>query len=86
MIKFFKHRRADKYLFANKETYRGKSYRDLWRASGQSDTFENWLKSEGIDLSKYRIFCINHVQPPEKRRFGAACASGNRTVHRSQSL
>ncbi len=56
-IKFFKgalgHRRADKYLFANKENYRGISYRDLWRASGRDDTFENWLKSEGIDLSKY---------------------------------
>jgi hypothetical protein len=47
------HRRADKYLFANKKNYRGKSYRDLWRASGRNDTFENWLRSEGIDPSKY---------------------------------
>jgi hypothetical protein len=56
-IKFVKgalgHRRGDKYLFANKEKYRGKSYRNLWEASGSNDTFENWLKSEGIDLSKY---------------------------------
>jgi hypothetical protein len=56
-IKFLKgalgHRRADKYLFANKENYRGISYRDRWQASGRKETFENWLKSVGIDISKY---------------------------------
>jgi len=56
-IKFVKgalgHRRADKYLFANKENYRGKSYRALWQASGSNDNFENWLKSKGINVSKY---------------------------------
>lgn len=42
------HRRADKYLFANAQQYRGKSYRMLWIASRTSDSFEVWLKKNGI--------------------------------------
>lgn len=42
-----------KFNKGNKENFRGKSYRDLWQVSGKKDTFENWLRSEGIDLSKY---------------------------------
>ena len=47
------HRRGDKYLFANKEGFRGRSYRDLWYASGSKLTFERWLQTEGVDLSQY---------------------------------
>ena len=42
------HRRADKYLFANAQEYRGKSYRALWMASRTSDSFETWLKKSGV--------------------------------------
>jgi hypothetical protein len=42
------HRRADKYLFANAEEYNGKSYRILWMASRTSDSFDAWLKKNGL--------------------------------------
>jgi hypothetical protein len=42
------HRRADKYLFANPQEYRGKSYRALWMASRTSDSFETWLTKIGV--------------------------------------
>lgn len=42
------HRRADKYLFANKQEYRCVSYRDLWLGSRTSETFESWLRAKGI--------------------------------------
>lgn len=42
------HRRADKYLFANAQEYRGKSYRVLWMASRTNDNFETWLKKRGV--------------------------------------
>ena len=42
------YRRADKYLFANSQEYRGKSYRALWMASRTSDSFEAWLAKIGV--------------------------------------
>jgi hypothetical protein len=42
------HRRGDKYLFANKQEYIGKSYRALWLQSRSTETFETWLKIKGI--------------------------------------
>lgn len=42
------HRRTDKYLFANAQQYQGKSYRMLWMASRSSDSFEVWLKKNGV--------------------------------------
>jgi len=42
------HRRADSYLFANQQHYRGKSYRVLWFASRSNMTFEAWLRENGI--------------------------------------
>lgn len=42
------HRRADKYLFANPQEYNGKSYRMLWIASRTNDSFEAWLKKNGV--------------------------------------
>lgn len=42
------HRRADKYLFANAQEFRGKSYRVLWMASRSGDSFETWLKKTGV--------------------------------------
>jgi hypothetical protein len=43
-----RHRRGDKYLFANQQEYRGTSYRVLWRASRTGLSFEEWLKERGI--------------------------------------
>lgn len=42
------HRRGDKYLFANKKEFRGKSYRQVWWATACGIPFEQWLKQQGV--------------------------------------
>lgn len=42
------HRRGDKYLFANQQEYRGKSYRTLWLASRSTEPFDTWLRERGL--------------------------------------
>ena len=52
------HWRNDKYLYANKKEYRCISYRNLWRASRTTETFEAWLRSRGISEEEARRLVV----------------------------